>query len=110
MFRLYLKALFMNAQTDSVDGMSGYITTQSSFFVKKWGGKMAKIEENFLVMNLKHLEKIPAYPLKWFKAILEEVARYLPVNKYYVCNQDEPYAEEVINIILRGEDEKNLSS
>jgi len=27
-------------------------------------------------------------------------------NKYIVCNQDEPYAEEVWQIILKGEDDK----
>lgn len=27
-------------------------------------------------------------------------------NKYIVCNQDEPYAEEVWQIILKGEDSK----
>ena len=27
-------------------------------------------------------------------------------NKYYVCNQDEPYADKVIQIILNGEDQK----
>ena len=27
-------------------------------------------------------------------------------NRYYVCNTDEPYAETVIDAILRGEDDK----
>jgi hypothetical protein len=27
-------------------------------------------------------------------------------NKYWVCNQDEPYAEGVINLILSGEEVK----
>lgn len=28
------------------------------------------------------------------------------VNSYWVCNQDEPYADEIIQIILQGEDKK----
>ena len=27
-------------------------------------------------------------------------------QKYYVCNQDEPYAQKVIDIIIEGETEK----
>jgi hypothetical protein len=27
-------------------------------------------------------------------------------NKYYVCNQDEPYADKVLEIILQGEQDK----
>lgn len=26
-----------------------------------------------------------------------------PINNYYICNTDEPYAEEVHSVILRGE-------
>ena len=29
-----------------------------------------------------------------------------PYNKYIICNQDEPYAEEVWKVILAGEDAK----
>lgn len=29
-----------------------------------------------------------------------------PVNSYIVCNQDEPYATKVWDIILKGEEEK----
>lgn len=29
-----------------------------------------------------------------------------PFNKYYVCNIDEPYSEEVLKAILKGEEEK----
>jgi len=31
-------------------------------------------------------------------------------NKYYVCNQDEPYAQKVIDIILEGESNKIIKS
>lgn len=29
-----------------------------------------------------------------------------PYNEYIICNQDEPYAEEVWQIILKGEEKK----
>jgi len=35
---------------------------------------------------------------------LEKIQPFLPNNEYYVCNQDEPYAQKVIDIILEGED------
>jgi hypothetical protein len=28
------------------------------------------------------------------------------LNDYWICNQDEPYADKIINIILKGEDNK----
>lgn len=31
-----------------------------------------------------------------------------PDNKYIVCNQDEPYADDVWDVILKGEDEKQV--
>lgn len=31
-------------------------------------------------------------------------------HKYYVCNQDEPYAKRIIRIILRGERIKEIKS
>lgn len=29
-----------------------------------------------------------------------------PENTYYICNTDEPYSEEVLKAILKGEEEK----
>ena len=31
-------------------------------------------------------------------------------QKYYVCNQDEPYAQRVIDIILKGEENKDIDT
>lgn len=31
-------------------------------------------------------------------------------NKYFVCNQDEPYAQELLRVILKGEDKKQSQS
>jgi hypothetical protein len=31
------------------------------------------------------------------------------VNRYYVCNMDEPYANNVLHSILKGEDDKGMN-
>ncbi len=76
-------------------------------------------EEKYVVFKLedvKFLSKTSAN----FRHAMEEVIRYyysyrethgkLTRNKYIVCNQDEPYAEKVWNIILAGEDTKAKSN
>lgn len=69
---------------------------------------MAKYEEKFIVINNKHLSQkyIPEDVLESFNSAWEDLFPYLPMNDYYVCNQDEPYAPKVIETILNGEDEK----
>jgi hypothetical protein len=64
--------------------------------------KKLKYEEKFIVINKKHVEKLPANLQAKFTDILNEIKPYIPENKYYVCNQDEPYAKRVIDIILQG--------
>lgn len=32
-----------------------------------------------------------------------------PVNTYFICNKDEPYAKDVEDVILKGEEEKEFS-
>ncbi len=59
-----------------------------------------KYEERFVVINKKFI-----ISSKFIEA-LTEFEKELPSNKYYVCNQDEPYAGEVYNIIEKGEDVK----
>lgn len=44
--------------------------------------------------------------LRKFWDIYEKVVGNNPRNKYYVCNQDELYAQKVIDIILAGESAK----
>jgi len=77
---------------------------------------MAKYKEKFLVINLKYLsidlkkhndEQIEAL-LDFTNALkkLYDLNLIPKKNKYYVCNQDEPYAKQVIDIILTGEDAK----
>jgi hypothetical protein len=72
-----------------------------------------KYEEKFIVINIKHLEEIiKNNPLSFDNIIfmheLYKLSKLLPNNKYYVCNQDEPYASEVFKIISKGEDKKEL--
>ena len=66
----------------------------------------AKYEEKFIVINKKHLNKIPKGRKDNFLDIIDDLSDWLPDNKYYVCNQDEPYAKKVIDIILKGETKK----
>jgi len=63
-----------------------------------------ELEEKFIVLNLKHLNNQDNSIKRELSNILSKLK--MPDNKYYVCNQDEPYAQEVINIILKGEKEK----
>jgi len=53
------------------------------------------------------LTPINEYKVKWAVEILNN---FIPVtkrdNEYYVCNKDEPYSKEVIDIILNGENQK----
>jgi len=62
---------------------------------------MKKFETKFIVINLDHLENVPETKKFHFLRALFDIEEYLPDNKYYVCNQDEPYAQEVLDIILR---------
>jgi hypothetical protein len=87
----------------------------------------AKYEEKFIVINKKIFEEINSsngnnpknifdedfLSVKLFKIALENLVddyerrmKKPLLNKYYVCNQDEPYAKKVIDIILKGEAEK----
>jgi len=67
---------------------------------------MAKYEEKFIVINTKHLNNIPKTRREKFLKELDAIQEWLPNNKYYVCNQDEPYAKKVIKTILDGENKK----
>lgn len=64
-------------------------------------------EEKFIVINKKYLVTNRARSsVKSLYSALTDLVPYLPNNKYYVCNQDEPYAGKVYNIIEKGEDAK----
>jgi len=70
-----------------------------------------KYEEKFIIINKRHLEELEKindhkFAVWIFKRSLTLLSPFLPKNKYYICNQDEPYAKKIIQTILRGEDEK----
>ena len=70
---------------------------------------MAKYEEKFIVINKKHLKTLADVNPKEIENFINaylKIAPFLPAHKYYVCNQDEPYSQKVIEIILAGEDAK----
>ena len=68
---------------------------------------MAKAEEKFIVINRKHIDQLPEHIASELNRSLMIVKSFLPENYYYTCNQDEPYAEEVLDVILNGEDKKD---
>lgn len=51
--------------------------------------------------------------IKYLDAILDTIADgrkkdgKKPVNSYYICNTDEPYADKVLEVILEGEHVKD---
>lgn len=82
----------------------------------------AKYEEKFIVINKKYINdlnlKAPQglihKTVRQFDMALTDLMLHihkhtgvlLPDKKYYVCNQDESYAQEVIDTILEGESKK----
>ena len=83
---------------------------------------MAKYEEKFIVINLKRFEELnDEYSAPWrdhpaveklnealtdfTEAYESDVGKPLD-QKYYVVNQDEPYADNVIKFILDNETKK----
>ncbi len=68
----------------------------------------AKYEEKFIVINRKHLSLLPRDLEIEFVQKLTKANEFLPNHKYYTCNQDELYAQDVIDIILEGEHKKMI--
>lgn len=65
---------------------------------------MCEYKEKFIVINKKHLVEQKAHHVDLLREVIRKMN--LPDNKYYVCNQDEPYAKDVIKTILEGEKNK----
>ena len=74
---------------------------------------MAEKEDKYFVLKLDDLAE---YTTPEDRAMLNKIAHKVsayrrvngkePNNRYIVCNQDEPYAEDVWRVILSGEDNK----
>ena len=76
---------------------------------------MAAFEEDrFVVIPRKYVERLSmtarlalTQMVRQVRAMREQDAgEPVPYSKYYVVNRDEPYAEDVLNIILLGEERK----
>jgi hypothetical protein len=73
----------------------------------------AKYEEKFIVLNIKDVAQLSKKSQNKFQDAMLEICEIRglrgakPIANYYVCNQDEPYAQKVIDIILEGETQKN---
>ena len=70
-------------------------------------------KDKFLVIPTKYLPRMSRtirFQLKYILTQLESIRRRDGNEnmrpEYYVVNQDEPYADQVLDIILAGEDEK----
>jgi hypothetical protein len=68
----------------------------------------------FIVLNEKFLKRLEVSEVYEFRAALQTLKAAVYANleidlsekKYYICNQDEPYAQKVIDTILEGESKK----
>lgn len=88
---------------------------------------MSKIEfepDKFIVINRKRFDRFHGvngrtgrdwqHPYLWklcnaienFAKLYKKETGKKMNQKYYVCNQDEPYADEVLKVILEGEKKK----
>lgn len=63
----------------------------------------AKYEEKYIVIKVKDLKKLTDKQVSTLSYLHDKIGNK---NKYYVCNQDEPYADNIINTILEGESKK----
>lgn len=66
---------------------------------------MKEVENKFIVINIKDLEHLTEEGKEKLYTIIYAIenARKMhnkKINNYWVCNQDEPYAEQVKNLIL----------
>lgn len=75
---------------------------------------MAKIENKFLVLKLSDIDKLDEPRRLEVQVIIQAINKIRlneergPIPKYWVCNQNEPYAQRVIDYILIGEDRKEF--
>jgi hypothetical protein len=70
---------------------------------------MAQYEDKFIVINRKHLPKVKEQNPNAYENFingLHGIQDYLPTHGYISCNMDEPYAQQVLQTILDGEDKK----
>ena len=65
-----------------------------------------------IVIKEEDLKYLTANQIKYLDAVLNAIADgrkkdgKKPNNSYYICNTDEPYADEVLEVILKAESEE----
>jgi hypothetical protein len=90
---------------------------------------MKQLKNKFIVINTKRFEEMNEYwqrvhnlsndeyhpcTMIFLEALAEFISDYKRITekemnqKYIVCNQDEPYAQDVLEIIINGEKEKKF--
>lgn len=60
--------------------------------------------DKFIVINRGHLDKLTGCMQDDLEYMLAQIENK---NSYIVCNQNEPYAQKVLDVILEGEREKS---
>ena len=69
-------------------------------------------DDKFLVIPVKYLDRMSVTTRGHLYAVMERLRKLREGdgkdtdNQYYVVNQDEPYANDVLNTILLGEERK----
>ena len=81
---------------------------EMKFIIDRWWKMKAEFEPNkFIIINTKEIHKLSNLQQNHLICILNTIDSS---NKYYCCNEDEPYSHLVLDIILQGEgvgDENN---
>jgi len=71
---------------------------------------MAEKQDKFIVISRKDIIAYCTWPeAVELSTLLKKIQKRRlednkPINKYIVCNQDEPYAKKIWQIILKGEE------
>ncbi len=75
-----------------------------------------EFEEKFIIIDKDHIKKLNRYSPDLAKELISALYRFFSMyeivfesikeNIYYICNQDEPYAQKVLDIISKGENKK----
>jgi len=63
--------------------------------------------DTYLVIKREWLsQRLTPKEMYMFDFLVDKILSKRPAHSYYICNVDEPYADEVFNVILKGERER----
>ena len=74
--------------------------------------EIKKEQNKFIVFKNSKISELMELSPEFARRFVDCIRRYneyvIPEHKYIVCNQNEPYAEDVWDVILQGETRKHL--